>query len=282
VIVEGIVSPQSRFSGRRIADCNLRRRYGVYVLAVHRHNQNIRENFDRLRLTFGDTLLLEGPADGIRRLFDEQALMRLSEPQEKPFRRSKAPIAIIAILSVMVLAALDVMPIVSLAIIAAAAVMMLGCLDAEEAYKAIEWRLIVLIFGMLAISLSMEKTGAVELIAGQILRITQSFGPLVILAAFYAMTSLLTEIVSNNAVAVLLTPVAIGVADQVGIDPRPLIVAVMFGASASFATPIGYQTNTFVYSAGGYRFADFLKVGVPLNFLLWLTAVILIPFFWPF
>jgi di/tricarboxylate transporter len=282
LIMEGIVGPRSRLVGQRIADLNLRRRYGVYILAIHRQNENLRSNFDQLRLAFGDTLLLEGPPEGLKRLFTRRLLVNLSEIQEKPFRRDKAPIAIAAIMLVMGLGALEVMPIAALALIAATAVVALGCLEADEAYGAIEWRILMLIFGMLALGHAMEKTGAAMLIAQHLIQLVADLGPIVVLSMVYLLTSLLTEMISNNAAAILFTPIAISLAEQMHIDPRPLTVAVMFAASASFATPIGYQTNTFVYNVGGYRFGDFLKVGLPLNLLLWLVATVIIPFFWPF
>jgi di/tricarboxylate transporter len=164
---------------------------------------------------------------------------------------------------------------------AATAVVALRCLNVEEAYGAIRWNILMLIFGMLAIGTSMEKTGAAMLIVANLALVAGSLGPLAVLSAIYLITSALTEIMSNNAAAILLTPIAMGLAVQLGVDPRPFVVAVMFAASASFATPIGYQTNTFVYSAGGYRFIDFVKIGLPLNILLWAVATLIIPIFWP-
>ena len=280
-VMEGIVGPRSRLLGQRIADLNLRRRYGVYILAIHRQNENLRGNFNDVELVFGDTLLLEGPPEGLKRLFTRHILVNLTEPQEKPLRRDKAPIAIAAILLVMGCAALGLMSIAALALIAATAVVALGCLSADEAYEAIEWRILMLIFAMLALGAAMEKTGAAMLVVNSMTHLVAGLGPLVVLSVVYLLTSLLTELVSNNATAILLTPIAIGLAQQLGVDPRPFAVAVMFAASASFATPIGYQTNTFVYNAGGYRFTDFLKIGVPLNLLLWLAATAIIPWFWP-
>ena len=203
-------------------------------------------------------------------------------PSERPQRRAKAPIAVVTILGVMILAAFDVMPIAGLALIGAVVVMITGCVDPDEAFEAIDWRILFLIFGMLGLSMGLEKTGTARLIVEAVVRSVGEVGPLAILAAVYVLTSALTEMVSNNAVAVLIGPIVIALAVQLGIDPRPFIMAVMFAASASFATPIGYQTNTFVYSAGGYRFRDFLVVGLPLNILFAVVAVIVIPLFFPF
>lgn len=281
-VMEGIVGPDSRLVGRRLSALNLRRRYGIYVIAVHRRDENLTGSFDDISLAFGDTLLIEGPAVGIKRLIEDQMLINLAEFRERPLRRDRAPIAIAAVLAVVLLAAFDVMPIAGLAFIGAATVVLSGCLTGEQAYKAVDWRLMMLIFGTLALSLAMEKTGAVLLIVETVVEVARGLGPWALLALLYLIASILTEMVSNNAVAVLLTPIAIGVAGQMGVDPRPFVIAVMFAASASFATPIGYQTNTFVFNAGGYRYTDFVKVGLPLNLLNWLLASALIPVFWPF
>ncbi len=281
MLMEGIVGPFSELVGQRVVDLNLRRQYGTYIIAIHRQRERLQDNFDKLRLAFGDTLLLEGPPEGLRRLFDRQDLVNLTQPAERPFRRSKAPIAIVLVAAMMVLATFEVLPIAALALIAATAAVVLGCLDTEEAYKAIHWRILMLIFGMLALGRAMETTGAAALLVGQLTFVAAALGPVAVLSSIYFLTSAVTEVMSNNAAAILITPIAIGIAEQMGVDPRPFVVAVMFAASASFATPIGYQTNTFVYTAGGYRFTDFVKIGLPLNLLLWAAATFIIPLFWP-
>jgi len=280
VIMEGVIGPQSRLIGRSLTGLGLARLYGVYVLAIHRRGENVTNTQD-MRFDVGDTVLLEGPARGMRQLFDDGILNNLTETTERAIRRAKAPIAMVALVAVMGLAALGVLPIAALALIAATAVVALGCLDHQEAYRAIRWDILMLIFGMLALGLAMEKSGAASLLVGHLAELTAGFGPIAVLAVLYLVTSFLTEIMSNNAAAILLTPIAIGLGAQLGIDPRPFVVAVMFAASASFATPIGYQTNTLVYSAGGYRFSDFLKIGVPLNLVMFAAAMIVIPIFWP-
>lgn len=280
-MMEGIIGPHSSLVGQRVSDLNLRRLYDTYILAIHRQNENLHTNFDQVRLQFGDTLLLEGPTAGLKRLFDRQELVNLTEVTALPFRRSKAWIAIVATLAVIILSAFDTLPISSTALIGAAIVVAAGCLDADEAYKAVHWPILMLIFGMLAIGLAMEKTGAARLVVQTIMEFVGPLGPAVILSILYLLTSMTTEFISNNAAAILLTPIGLGLADQLGVDSRPFAIAVMFAASASFSTPIGYQTNTFVYGAGGYRFTDFTKVGLPLNTLLWLVASFVIPILWP-
>ncbi len=282
VVVEASIGPKSALIGRKIINLGLARKYGVYVIAVHRNDTNMGHDFENLALRFADTLLLEGSAESIKRLLDEGNVINLSEAEERPIRRHKAPIAIAVIISVMSLAALNVMPIAGLAIIGAVIVMITGCVDADEAYDAIDWPILFLIFGMLGLSMGMEKTGAAQIIVEVVFALVQNIGPLAILLSIYILTSILTEMVSNNAVAVLIAPIVIGLAQELGLDARPFIMAVLFASSASFATPIGYQTNTFVYGAGGYKFKDFLKVGLPLNIIFALASLIIIPLFFPF
>ncbi len=282
VVVEASIGPRSALIGQKIVNLGLARKYGVYVIAIHRSDTNLGRNFENTALRFADTLLLEGTAEGIKRLLSEGDVINLSEAQERPVRRQKAPIAIGVMFSVMLLAALGVMPIAGLSVIGAVAVLLTGCVDADEAYDAIDWPIIFLIFGMLGLSMGMEKTGAALILVEATVSVLGDVGPLVILLSIYVLTSTLTEMVSNNAVAVLIGPIVIGLAQELGYDPRPFVMAVLFAASASFATPIGYQTNTFVYGAGGYKFKDFLKVGLPLNIIFALVAVIILPFFFPF
>ena len=280
-MMEGIVGPNSTFVGQRVADLNLRRLYDTYILAIHRQNENLTGNFDQVRLEFGDTLLLEGPPMGLRRLFERQELVNLTEVTDRPFRRDKAWIAILAVVVVIALSTIAALPIAATALIAAVAVVALGCLDGEEAYRAVHWPILMLIFGMLALGGALETTGAAQLLVDAFFVVVGDYGPVVVLSVVYFLTMLLTEFISNNAAAILITPIAIGLAEQLGVDPRPFAAAVMFAASASFATPIGYQTNTFVYGAGGYKFTDFTRVGLPMNLLLWLVATVAIPLHWP-
>ena len=279
--VEVLISPGARMVGRTLGSLRLRRRYGVYPLAVHRRNQNIGGQLDDLTVRVGDTLLLEGAAEDIQRLATDMGLVDVSHPSSRAFRRGHAPIAIAALVMIVALAAFGVAPIFFLSVVAVAIVLVTRCVDADEAFGFVDGRLLVLIFSMLAIGASLESTGAVGLIVDAVSPILAQLPPIVVIWAVYLLTSLLTETVSNNAVAVVITPVAIGLAQALGLDPRALVVAVMIAASASFATPIGYQTNTLVYGPGGYRFTDYLKVGVPLNLSMGLVASAVIPIFFP-
>ena len=279
--VEILISPGAGILGKRLRDLHLRRRYGIYVLAVHRREQNISVQLDELMVRVGDTLLVEGAAEDIARLASDLGITNISAPSDRAYRRRHAPLAILAMLGIIGLAALGVAPILSLSIVAVSLVLLTRAIDAEEAFAMINGRLLALIFAMLAIGAGLQESGAVEMIVGVIAPFLQGLPPFLLVWAIYLLTSILTELVSNNAVAVVVTPVAVGLAVSLGIDPRPLIIAVMVAASASFATPIGYQTNMMVYGPGGYRFADFLKVGVPLNLSVGLLASVLIPIIWP-
>ena len=279
--VEVLVSPGCRMIGRSLGDLRLRRRYGVYTLALHRRDQNIKGTLDDVVVRIGDTLLLEGAAEDIARLAADMDVLEVNAPSERAFRRSHSPIALLALLGLVGLAAFQVAPIFLLAIVAVAVVLVTRCIDAEEAFGFVDGRLLVLIFAMLAIGAALEHSGAVVLIAGGLAPYLAILPGFLIVWAIYLLTSVLTEMVSNNAVAVVITPLAISIAAQLGMDPRPLVVAVMVAASASFATPIGYQTNMLVYGPGGYKFTDFLKVGIPLNLSIGLLASMCIPWFRP-
>jgi len=279
--VEVLVSPGCRMIGRSLGDLRLRRRYGVYTLALHRRDQNIKGALEDVVVRIGDTLLLEGAAEDIARLAADMDVLEVNAPSERAFRRSHSPIALLALFGLVGLAAFQVAPIFLLAIVAVAVVLVTRCIDAEEAFGFVDGRLLVLIFAMLAVGAALEHSEAVALIASGLAPYLAILPGFLIVWALYLLTSVLTEMVSNNAVAVVITPLAIGIAAQLGMDPRPLVVAVMVAASASFATPIGYQTNMLVYGPGGYKFADFLKVGIPLNLSIGVLASLCIPWLWP-
>ena len=229
----------------------------------------------------GDTLLLEGTPEDIRRLAADMDLVDLAQPSARSYRRSHAPVVVVVLAAIVLAAALGLASIFSAAVIGVAVVLAARCIDGDEAFSFIEGRLLVLIFSMLAVGAALGASGAVTLIAMALAPTLGALPPILMIWGIFLMTSVLTELVSNNAVAVVVTPVAIALAEAIGVDPRPLVVAVMVAASASFATPIGYQTNTLVYGPGGYRFTDFLKIGGPLNLSLGLLASLLIPVFWP-
>jgi di/tricarboxylate transporter len=281
ITVEVLITPGARMVGRTLGSLRLRRRYGVYPLAVHRRDQNIGTQLDELIVRVGDTLLIEGEPTDIQRLAADMDLGDVSEPSERAYRRDKAPIAIAAMAGIVGLAAFDIAPILVLAVIAVAVVLLSGCIDADEAFSFVDGRLLALIFAMLAVGAALDHTGAIELIVGQVVPWLSDLPPWVLVWAVYYMTTILTELVSNNAIAVIMAPIAIALGHAMGVDPRPLVVAVMIAASACFATPIGYQTNMLVYGPGGYRFTDFLRIGIPLNLSLGVVVCLTIPLLWP-
>ncbi|MCA0873212.1 SLC13 family permease [Seohaeicola saemankumensis] len=278
--VEVLITPGCKMVGRSLGSMRLRRRYGVYVLAVHRRNQNIGRQLDDLVVRVGDTLLLEGAPADIQRLASDMEMVDVSKPSGREFRRSHAPIALGALAGIVLLAAFGVAPILLLAVLALAVVLLTRCIDSDEAFSFVDGRLLALIFAMLAVATALETSGAIELIVHNTSPLIAGLPPFFIVWAIYLLTSVLSELI-NHAVAVVLTPVAIGLAVSLGVDPRPLVVAVMIAASATFATPISYQTNMMVYGPGGYRFTDFLRVGIPLNLSVGLLASALIPIMWP-
>ena len=278
--VEVLITPGATLVGRSLSALRLRRRYGVYPLAVHRRNENIGPKLDEVIVRVGDTLLLEGAAEDIARLATDAGLVDVNKPTERAYRRSHAPLALAALAGIVILAAFGVAPILLLAVLAMAVLFLTRCIDADEAFSVIDGRLLALIFAMLAVATALETSGAIELIVEIIAPPIAVLPPFLIVWAIYLLTSVLSELI-NHAVAVVLTPVAIGLAVNMGIDPRPLVIAVMMAASATFATPISYQTNMMVYGPGGYRFTDFLKVGIPLNLSVGLLASALIPLMWP-
>ncbi|MEL7126513.1 MAG: SLC13 family permease [Pseudomonadota bacterium] len=279
--VEVLITPGCKMVGRSLGAMRLRRRYGVYPLAVHRRNQNIGRQLDDLVVKVGDTLLLEGAPEDIQRLAADMEMVDVAQPTSRAFRRGRAPIVLLALLGIVVLAAFGLAPILLLSILAVALVLVTRCIDADEAFSFVDGRLLALIFAMLGIGAALEASGAVGLIVEAVAPGLAMLPPFLVVWAVYLLTSVLTELVSNNAVAVVVTPIAIGLAGALGVDPRPLVVAVMVAASASFATPIGYQTNMLVYGPGGYKFTDFMRVGIPLNLSVGLLASAVIPFIWP-
>ena len=279
--VEVLIGPGCRMEGNRLGDLRLRRRYGVYVLAVHRRNQNIGRQLDDLIVRVGDTLLLEGTVEDIQRLAADMDLVDVNRPRVMAFRRAKVPIALAALAMIVTLSALDLAPILPLAVIAVAVILITQCVDSDEAFSFVDGRLLAMIFAMLAVGEGLDQSGAVEIIVNGVAPWLEGLGPFMLILTVYFLGLVLTEFLSNNAVAVVYTPIAIELAQKLGHDPRPFVVAVMFSATLAFATPVGYQTNMMVYGPGGYRFSDFARVGVPLNIIVMLVACALIPLVWP-
>jgi len=282
-LVEVVIAPYTEFVGKSLKDLRFREAYGALVLALRHRGKLMREKLSDAKLNAGDALLLEVKATRYNLLRRNPAFVITSEIEQPVYRKSKLIPALIIVAGVVLTATLNIMPIVAGAVIGAVLLVLIGCITMEEAYKAIEWRIIFLLAGVLTLGIALEKTGGAKLIAGSVLTgVNEWFGLIALVSVFYLITSLLTEMMSNNATGALLAPIAVVTANSLGVSPRPFLVAVMFAASASFMTPVGYQTNTLIYGPGQYKFADFLRVGAPLNIIFWLTATFLIPVFWGF
>lgn len=278
--LECIVAPQSELIGHTLAQADLRERFGVIVLALHRRGHNVRERIGDVPLQAGDVLLLEASDAAMARLRQSDDLLVLAGGQQTP-RRHKRGIAAVVIAAVVAVAALQILPIAVASLIGVVIVITARCIDAEEAYRAIDWPTLFLIAGMLALGVALEKTGAAQVIARGFVTLVAPLGPWITLSLIIFVASALTNVLSNNAVAALLVPLAVETAGLLHADPRPFLIGVAFGASACFATPLGYQTNTLVFGAGGYRFSDFVRLGLPINILHWVLASIFVPLFWP-
>ena len=281
ILVEILLAPGAAFIGKTLRHLRLRRRYGAYPVALHRRSANLQDRFEYTPLEVGDTLLIEGAPEDLKRLCDDNDLVNVAMPRERAVKRTHAPIAIATMLGVIILASFEVMPIAGLAAIGAGVVLATKCVEADEAFDSVDWRILILIICMLAIGKAIENSGLITIIVNAATPLLMKTSPIVALALVFVLSMFLTELISNNAVGVILTPLAISLAEALSVDPRPFVVAVMFSATCAFMTPIGYQTNTLVYSVGGYKFTDYLRLGTPLNFITAFICILLIPVFWP-
>ena len=280
ITVETLVPPGCRIVGRTLGSLRLRRRFGVYALAIHRRNRNLSKQLDNVIVKVGDTILIEGAIEDIQKMAMEIDLVILGESNVRAYRRKHAPLVLSAFIGLILVSSLGLAPIFLLAITAVVFVLCTRCIDVEEAYEFIDGKILVLIFSMLAIGRSLELNGLISDLTAFIDPYLEFLPLLLIIWFLYFITSVLTETISNNAVAVVITPFAITLANSLGYDPRAFVIVIMISASASFATPIGYQTNTMVYGAGGYKFTDFLKVGLPLNLIFGLITSSIITYFY--
>ena len=278
ITVETLVPPGCRIVGRSLGSLRLRRRFGVYALAIHRRNRNLSKQLENVVIKVGDTLLIEGAIEDIQKMATDVDLVILAESNVRAYRRKHAPLVLSAFVGLILFSSLGLAPLFVLAITAVVFVLCSRCIDIEEAYEFIDGKILVLIFSMLAIGRSLELNGLISGLTN-VVDPYLNFLPLFVIIWFlYFLTSVLTETISNNAVAVVITPFAITLASSLGYDPRAFIMVIMIAASASFATPIGYQTNTMVYAAGGYKFTDFIKVGLPLNLIFGIITSIIITY----
>lgn len=281
-LIEAVVLPTSDLIGSTLQRSNFRDRFGATVLAIRSKGRLLREKLSDTELSAGDVLLIEIEKTRIANLRRSGEFIITSEMETTEFRRDKALFAVGIVAAVVVGATFDLAPIVVTAILGAVGLVLVRCISIEEAYEAIDWKIIFLLAGVLSLGVALEQSGAAALISENMLKYVGGWGPIALVSAFYLLTTMLTETMSNNATAALLAPIAIATAQTLGGDPTPFLMAITFAASASFMTPVGYQTNTMIYGPGQYKFIDFIKVGTPLNVMFWIIATIFIPVIWPF
>ncbi|MCI0490367.1 MAG: SLC13 family permease [Blastocatellia bacterium] len=282
VLVEGVIAPNSPLEGKSLKQVGFRNTYGATALAILHHGEIMHERLGTAPLRSGDVLLIEVRRDRLDQLKQNQTFVFVSEVGLPEFRRHKMLPALAIILGVVAAATLNILPIMVSAIVGCILLVLTGCVTLDEARQSVEWKVIFLLAGVLPLGIAMEKSGAALLLSNTIIKGVGEWGPVAIMSALFLLTTLLTNVMSNNATAALLAPIAIATAQSLNLNARPFLIAITFAASLSFMTPIGYQTNTLIYGPGQYRFADFLRVGTPLNLLFWILATLLIPRFWPF
>jgi len=282
-VIEAVVSRSSPMLGKTLKEGNFRARYDAAVLAVHRHGERIPGPIGQLALKPGDTLLLLAGDDFYKRWNQARDFYMISKVTDVPAANcKKTAIVLVALAGMVGLATFGVMDILNAAILAAMVLLFTRCITVVEARRSIELNVLIVIAAALGISQALEKTGAARYLAEQIIVAVSDFGPTGLLFAICLATTLLTELITNNAAAALVFPIAMAAAQKAGLNPQPFVVAIAISASASFATPIGYQTNLMVQGPGGYRFSDFLKIGIPLNILFLMVSILVIPLVWPF
>jgi len=281
-LVEAVAAPDSALESESIGKVDFPERFGAVPLAIRRHGSLQQEQLEDVRLSGGDSVLLNIDEERASDIERDPSFVLATEVDVQPYRESRTPVAIGILVSVVLLAAFNIIPIVVSAVAGCVAMVLTGCLSTEEAYQAINWKIIFLLAGVIPLGTAMENTGAAGILSSTLIDVLGPIGPTAVLSGFFFLSMMLTNIISNQATAALLAPIALQAAATLGIDSRPLLMAITFAASLSFMTPVGYQTNTMIYGPGQYKFTDFTKVGTPLNLILWVMATFLIPWIWPF
>jgi di/tricarboxylate transporter len=282
-VVELIIPPQSSLLGQRLLESRLQRDPDIHIIAIKRSGLHFTEKqVHDVRLRIGDIVLIWCYGDKLDRMRDGADFIIAEDVHHEIVQKRKAWKAGLIFAGLVVAASTGLADIMVCALTAVFLMIVTGCLQMRDAYRAVQADVLLLIAGTLALGTAMEKTGTSQLYAEAYLNVFAGFPPTMVLGGFILLVSISTQILSNNATAVLLLPIAVSTASGLGVDPKPFIIAVCFGASACFATPIGYQTNLLVYGPGGYRFSDYLKLGMPLNLLVLILGTLLIPVFWPF
>lgn len=280
-LAEVILSPYSTLEGKSLRQLHFREKYSLSVLAIWRGGQAYRSNLRDMALRFGDAILVYGPREKLRLLRSEPDFLLLTEPVSDPLRLKKAPTALLIMLAVLLPALLGWLPIAVTAVMGATLMVLTRCLSMEEAYRAIEWRGVFLIAGMLPLGLAMEQTGAARLLADGVIAAIGGYGPRVAIAAIVGLTAIGTQFIPTAALVVLMAPIAFNTAIELGISPLAAMMALAMAASSSFASPVSHPANVMIMGPGGYRFTDYVKVGLPLTLVVLVLVVILVPIFWP-
>ena len=286
ILAECLITDNSELIGQTLQEANFRRSFGSFVLAIRREGEVIRRKLAQFILKPFDTLLVYGPQDRINQLASREGFIVLGKVNASLDSHPLWWLSIFTILFAVVMAIFKIIPIVVGVILGVIALLLARVITPNEAYSSVHWQVIIVIAAFLPMGAAMKKTGLDEIIGSSIGNIVNLFPvdliPYFLLAIIYLITMVLTEIASNVATAIIMTPIALTLATQFGFDPRPFIFAVCYAASASFITPIGYQTNLMVFGPGGYRYSDYIKVGLPLGIILWIISVFVIPMIWPF
>ena len=280
-IVEAVILPESVAIGRQLAQLEFEDSHQVQVLGLQRRGGQRRVGPRQALLHSGDVLLLQGTRSGLHAVSELYKLLIVEGVESAIVRHGKNRLALLIMGAVILLASLTAIPIVILALGGAALMVATRCLRADEAMSSLDGATLLLLAGTIPMGIAMQKTGLAQLLVDQLVSLAGQVSPVVMLSLFYLFTSLLTQLISNNAVAVLLTPIALSLATTLQVNPQPLLMTIAFGASASFMTPMGYQTNAIVRGPGGYTFGDYLRIGIPLTVIMWALATVLIPIFWP-
>jgi di/tricarboxylate transporter len=280
---EAVVSPSSPLVGQTLREADFRATYGAAVLAMHRGGQRVEGKLGTVEIKAGDTLLLLAARHFRRAFRNDPAFYLISDVSEwRPLRRDRAWVATGIFLVLIVLMTTGWMAIEVSAILAAIAMIGCRCITGGDARQSIDWPVLITIATSFGIGTALENSGAAEFVAAGLVSVTQQWGPIAAMSAIYLFVSILTEVITNNAAAALMFPFCMAAAKQLDCSPLPMVIALTLAASASFMTPIGYQTNMMVFGPGGYRFSDFLRIGMPLNIVLWIVATLLVPIFFPF
>ncbi len=281
-LVDIALSPRTTLAGKTLRQTHFRDKYGLSVLAIWREGRAYRSNLRDMALRFGDALLLYGSRERLRMLGTERDFLVLTEAAQEAMRLNKAPLALLIMAAVLVPVILDVIPIAIAAVAGVVLMVLTSCLTMEEAYQAIEWKAVFLIAGMLSLGIAMEQTGAARFLAEGMVGLVGGLGPLAVTAGLFLLAALASQVMPNPAVAVLLAPIALNTASDLGISPYPLMMTVAVSASAAFLSPVGHSANILVMGPGGYRFIDYIKVGVPLTLVVLVVVLLVMPVFWPF